>query len=405
MADVILLPILIPITAGLVILALPAKMRWVRETITIIATSLILFISLTFFKSEIVYIASWAFSGIEFALRLYRFSCLIITAAALFGFLTAIYSAAFLADKPYAKLFYAFLLFMIGFVSGAVLSDHLVTLLFFWEASLLALVGMIYVGKKDAFMTAIKAFIILGVSDLIMMVGIAIFWKLSGTLNISGARLQASGLGAASFVFLITGALAKSGAMPFHSWIPDARLHAPLTFMALVPAAFEKLLGIYFLTRVTMDMFRLEPGSCMSYALMTVGAITIILAVMMALIQKDYKRLLSYHAISQVGYMILGIGTLVPAGIVGGLFHMINNAMYKSCLFMTGGAVERQAGTTDLEKLGGLGARMPVTFACFIITALSISGVPPFNGFFSKEMIYEGALEKGWIFYASAAAG
>jgi NADH:ubiquinone oxidoreductase subunit 5 (subunit L)/multisubunit Na+/H+ antiporter MnhA subunit len=125
----------------------------------------------------------------------------------------------------------------------------------------------------------------------------------------------------------------------------------------------------------------------------------------MALIQKDYKRLLSYHAISQVGYMILGVGTLVPAGIVGGLFHMINNALYKCCLFLTGGSVEKQAGTTDLNKLGGLWKKMPITFACFTVAALSISGVPPFNGFFSKELIYDGALERGFIFYLAAIVG
>jgi NADH-quinone oxidoreductase subunit L len=138
---------------------------------------------------------------------------------------------------------------------------------------------------------------------------------------------------------------------------------------------------------------------------MIVGVVTIILAVLMALVQKNYKRLLSYHAISQVGYMILGIGTALPIGIIGGLFHMINHAMYKSCLFLTGGAVEKQAGTTDLEKLGGLARSMPVTVICFIVAAASISGVPPFNGFFSKEMVYDAALERGWVFYAVALLG
>jgi NADH:ubiquinone oxidoreductase subunit 5 (subunit L)/multisubunit Na+/H+ antiporter MnhA subunit len=138
---------------------------------------------------------------------------------------------------------------------------------------------------------------------------------------------------------------------------------------------------------------------------MIVGSVTILFAVMMALIQKDYKRLLAYHAISQVGYMILGIGTALPVGIVGGLFHMVNNAIYKCGLFMTAGAVEKQAGTSDLHKLGGLGKYMPVTFACFVITALSISGVPPFNGFFSKELVYDAALERGVVFYFMAVAG
>jgi len=139
--------------------------------------------------------------------------------------------------------------------------------------------------------------------------------------------------------------------------------------------------------------------------LMIIGALTIIFAVMMALVQKEYKRLLSYHAISQVGYMILGIGTCVPAGIIGGLFHMVNNALYKSCLFLTAGSVEKQTGKTDLADLGGLRLKMPVTCICFVVAALSISGVPPFNGFFSKELVYEGALERGKIFYFAAILG
>jgi NADH-quinone oxidoreductase subunit L len=139
--------------------------------------------------------------------------------------------------------------------------------------------------------------------------------------------------------------------------------------------------------------------------MMIIGAITIFLAVMMALVQSNYKKLLSYHAISQVGYMILGIGTALPIGIVGGLFHMINHAMYKSTLFLTGGSVEKQTGTTDLHELGGIGRKMPITFICFIIAAAAISGVPPFNGFFSKELVFDGALESGKIFYIVALAG
>jgi NADH-quinone oxidoreductase subunit L len=124
---------------------------------------------------------------------------------------------------------------------------------------------------------------------------------------------------------------------------------------------------------------------------------------MMALVQTDYKRLLSYHAVSQAGYMILGIGTLNPVGIAGGLFHMLNNSVYKSCLFMTAGSVERQTGTNDLSKLGGLFKVMPVTAVCFIVAAAAISGIAPLNGFFSKEMIYEGALNTGYTWFFIAA--
>jgi NADH-quinone oxidoreductase subunit L len=247
--------------------------------------------------------------------------------------------------------------------------------------------------------------VIVGLSDLAMMLGIGLAAHLAGTLTMSQLELPTTGLASLAFILMMIGAISKGGSMPFHSWIPDAAIAAPTPFMAFMPAALEKLLGIYLLGRISLQMFALRPESWLSTLLMIVGGLTILLAVMMALVQKDFKRLLSYHAISQVGYMILGLGTAVPIGIVGGLFHMVNNSLYKCCLFLTGGAVEKQTGTTDLAKLGGIRANMPVTFACFAISAVAISGVPPFNGFFSKELIYDGALERGAIFYLMAVVG
>ena len=301
--------------------------------------------------------------------------------------------------------FYSYLLISLGLVNGAVLADNLVVLLFFWEGLLLTLFGIIAIGRKDAWKTAVKALIIVGITDLCMMLGIALVYHIAGTLTISKLSIPLTGISSAAFILLMIGAISKAGAMPFHSWIPDAAIDAPLPFMAFLPASLEKLLGIYLLARISLNMFKLVPSHWLTLLLMIIGAVTILFAVMMALVQKDYKRLLSYHAISQVGYMVMGIGTGLPAGIVGGLFHMINHAMYKSCLFLTGGSVEKQAGTTDLEKLGGIGRLMPITFTCFIIAAAAISGVPPLNGFFSKELVYDGALERHWIFYAAALAG
>jgi formate hydrogenlyase subunit 3/multisubunit Na+/H+ antiporter MnhD subunit len=405
MNNIMLLPILIPATAAIAVFLTGDKGRRVKEAISLFAVLANLFVAVKLFGTNINYSIPWAGFGLEFVLRNYHFSSFIICALAVFGVLVTLYSTASLRDKSYAKLFYTYLLISIAFANGAVLADNFVLLLFFWEGLLLTLFGMIAIGNPNAYRTATKAFIIVGAGDLCLMAGMAIAGKLAGTLTISQISLPASGLGGLAFIFLMIGAISKAGSMPFHSWIPDAAIDAPLPFMAIIPGAFEKLLGIYLLTRISLDIFKPVAHSWASELLMIVGAITIIFAVMMALIQKDYKRLLSYHAISQVGYMVLGIGTFVPAGIIGGLFHMLNNAMYKSCLFLTGGSVEKQAGTTDLEKLGGLAWKMPVTFICFLIAALSISGVPPFNGFFSKELIYDGALERGWIFYAAAVIG
>ncbi len=403
--NMLLLPILLPLCAGILALLLGKKFRAITEAVALCAALVNLLAAIKLFNNDLSLTLPWAGLGLDFSLRLYNFSAFIILSIGVLGFLVMLYSILFMRGRPYLNQFYGYFLITISMACGAVLADNLVIMIFFLEGLLLTLFGMIAIGNKNAFKTATKAFIIVGSTDLCLMLGVGLTGYLAGTLTMSQINLPLGGLNSVAFILLVIGAISKSGSMPFHSWIPDAAIDAPLPFMALIPAAFEKLTGIYLLTRICMDMFRFNPGSWISVMIMAIGAITIILAVMMALIQKDYKKLLSYHAISQVGYMILGIGTAVPVGIVGGLFHMINNALYKCCLFLTGGAVEKQSGTANLEQLGGLGRKMPVTFACFVITAVSISGVPPFNGFFSKELVYDAALERGLIFYIAAVVG
>lgn len=403
--EFLLLPIIIPFLCAILVFIIPSRLRSLIIALSVATVIFELIAAVKLFAKNLDYALSWAGMGIEFVLKLYHFNSFINLAVAGFAFLIVVYSLVFMSRSQHFKQFFGCLFLILGFTVGAVLSDNLVAMLFFWEGSLLSVFGMIAAGNKNSFKTATKTFIICGITDLCMLLGIVLVGYLAGTLNISQISLGLGGLNSVAFIMLMIGAVSKAGSMPFHSWIPDAAIDAPLPFMSLVVGALEKLLGIYFLSRICLDMFELTPGSRVSVLLMSIGALTIILAVMMALIQKDYKKLLSYHAISQVGYMILGIGTAVPVGIVGGIFHMINHALYKSCLFLTGGSVEKQAGTTNLENLGGIAAKMPVTFACFIITALSISGVWPLNGFFSKELVYDGALERGLIFYIAAITG
>ena len=302
-------------------------------------------------------------------------------------------------DKPHAGLFYAFTLLSLSFVNGAVSSDSLIVMLFFWEGLMATLFGLIIIGNKNAYKTAVKFFILIGLSDLCLMFGIGLTGHITGTYLMSKMAIGLDHLASIAFLFLMIGAVSKAGSMPFHSWIPDAAVDADLPFMALIASVMEKLLGVYLLKKIAVDMFKFGPESWLSPVMMTLGLVTLILAIMMALIQKDFKRFLSYQSISGVGYIMLGIGTGLPVGIVGGIFHTINHALYKSCLFLTAGSVEKQTGTTDLNELGGLGKRMPVTFFCFMMAALAGAGVPPFNSFFSKELIYDGALERGKIFY------
>jgi len=397
--------ILIPLILGTLVFVLPKRLRSGCGAIALLASIADFLIAVFLFNKEAIYTIPWAGFGMDFSLRLNHFSGFIILAASFFSLLVVIYSLSFFKGKDNSNQFYMYLLVSLSFVNGAVLANNLIMLLFFWEGLLLTLFGMIAMGGRSAFKTATKAFVIIAISDLCMMAGIALTGYLAKTLVISEINLPLGALSSLAFILLAIGAVSKAGSMPFHSWIPDAAEDAPLPFMAILPASLEKLLGIYFLARICLEMFKLTPDSWLSVLLMIVGVVTIFLAVMMALVQKNYKKLLSYHAISQVGYMILGIGTAIPIGIVGGLFHMLNHALYKSCLFLTAGSVEKQTGTTELEKLGGLVKNMPLTFAAFTVAALSISGVPPFNGFFSKELVYHAARERGMVFYIIAVAG
>ncbi len=398
--------ICLPAILGLLALAMPASLRRHAAVLGVVGTLVNLGLTLSTFQTPDTVVAlPWLGQAFELSLRSYHTASFVTTAAAGFGLLVTLYSLSFMNEHRLSQVHYGLILISLGLVNGAVFANDLLLLLFFWEGLLGTMYGMIALGGERAAPTATKALIVAGVADLCMMFGIGLVWFVNKNLVMTEIHLPLTGPASAAFVFLMIGAISKGGSMPFHSWIPDAAVNAPLPFMAFLPASIEKLLGIYFLGRISLDLFQLTPDSWVSTMLMVIGSVTLLFAVLMALIQKDMKRLLSFHAISQVGYMILGIGTAVPVGIVGGLFHMINHAMYKSCLFLTSGAVERQAKTTDLALLGGLRRAMPITFACFLIAAASISGVPPFNGFFSKELVYDAALERGFIFYGVAIVG
>ncbi len=400
----LLLPIALPLLLALFSFALPGRVRLVRELVSVLGAGALVYMGFLFFRSgELLYSLPWVGPGMEFELRLYHFSQFIFLALTGFVFLITLYSTVKMAAHPRVREYYGYLFLTAAFSAGAVLANNFLPLVFFWEGLLLTLYALITLGGAQSHRTAVKSFIISGFCDFSMILGIAIIWHLTGTLRLSQVSLVPQGLAAVSFVLMMIGAIGKAGAMPFHTWIPDAAVDAPVTVMAYIPASLEKLLGIYLLARISLDFFKLEKNSALALTLMIIGALTIVLAVFMALVQKDFKRLLSYHAVSQVGYMILGIGTAVPIGIAGGIFHMINHAMYKCGLFLSAGSVELRAGTTELKKLGGLWRQMPLTALSFAICAAAISGVWPLNGFVSKEMVFHGSYETGYPIFTIAA--
>jgi NADH:ubiquinone oxidoreductase subunit 5 (subunit L)/multisubunit Na+/H+ antiporter MnhA subunit len=337
--------------------------------------------------------------------------------AGLFFLLVVIYSTRFMRGTRGLFRYYLYTFLTLVFTLGVIFANNLMLLLVFWGFLGLLLYLLVGFGRNDgAPSTARKALIIIGGTDLLLLFGIVILWAMtSGTqsglaglfsLKISSLTVPIAGRATVvAYLCFASAAFAKAGVLPFHTWVPDVAETAPTPVTAYLPAALDKLVGVYFLARVSSELFVLSPA--MNQVLMAVGSITIVGAVMMALIQHDLKRLLGYHAVSQVGYMVLGIGTGNPVGIAGGLFHMFNHTIYKSGLFFAAGAVEEKTESVNLNHLGGLARSMPLVFTAFLFGSFAISGVPPFNGFASKWMVYQGVLAAGggwlrivWLIFA-----
>ena len=326
-------------------------------------------------------------------LLLDNLSRFIVLAIILFGVLTIIYSLKFMRGKSGLLQYYIYIILTTLASIFTVLANNLILLVILWGFLGLTLYLLINMGEGQASATAKKTFIIVGGTDSLMILGIAIIWSLGRTFQMDAINITLnSPLAIFAYLCMALACFAKAGAMPLHSWIPDCAQDAPIPVTAFLPASLDKLLGIYLLARISLHLFVMN--NAMNIFLMVVGAFTIVAAVMMALIQHDLRRLLGYHAVSQVGYMVLGIGTGSLIGIAGGIFHMLNHAIYKSCLFLTAGDVQHRTNTADLEKLGGLARFMPITFIGCLIASLSISGIPPFNGFVSKWMVYQGLIQR-----------
>jgi len=322
---------------------------------------------------------------------------LVVIAGAAFALLIAVYSIRDLAGSRWEGTFYAYLVWSLGGACMVGYAGNLLVLLVGWEVVTLMLFLMVNQGSEGAAKGAMKAYGILGFADACLLLAVALLISLpGGTANLvfPSEPMSVAAMGATGYVIyvlLLIAALAKAGAVPLHTWIPDIAKSAPTPVMAFLPAALDKLLGIYLLAVLSLRMFR--PDWTLQVVMMLIGAVTILSAVLMAMVQHNLKRLLSFHAVSQVGYMVLGLGTGTAIGAVGGLFHMLNHAIYKSNLFLMSGTVSRAAGTDEIEEMGGLARVLPVTFVCGLVSAFAISGVPPFNGFASKWLIYQGALQ------------
>jgi len=196
----------------------------------------------------------------------------------------------------------------------------------------------------------------------------------------------------------VVGLFIKGGLIPFHGWLPDAYSSAPAAVSVLLAGIVTKTTGIYTLIRIVISIIGFNAS--LQTLLLFVGTASMLVGALAALGQSDFKRMLAYSSISQVGYMVLGLGTGTVLGIAGSVFHLFNHAIFKSLLFVNAATVEQQAGTRNMNRLGGLAEKMPVTGCTSVIGFLSTAGIPPLAGFWSKLFIIVALWQTGHIVYA-----
>ena len=314
-------------------------------------------------------------------------------------FVSCLYSFSYMAHDDNQPQYYTLFLMLAGGVMGLVLSGDLfnmfimIEILTFAAVALTAFRNQVYGALEAAF----KYLIVGCIGSTCILVGIIILYAQAHTLNFAQlSQLIPGNLNNATvlaFALLYIGFSTKAFIVPFHPLAADAHGAAPASISVLISGVLTKS-GIYGIIRITYFLFQTMGLGNIQFMLVFIGSMSMFVCVTMALAQHDFKRLLAFHSISQIGYVLAAVGLCTAFGISAGLYHAMNHTLFKGLLFLAAGAVLHETGTTDLDRLGGLSKKMPHTTVLFLIGAFSISGVPPFNGFASKWMIYQATYQK-----------
>ncbi|MBA7596239.1 NADH-quinone oxidoreductase subunit L [subsurface metagenome] len=324
--------------------------------------------------------------------------------------LVQVYSQGYMHGDPGYSRYFAFMSLFTAFMLGLVLADNLIILYVFWEG--VGLCSYLLIGfwfhRPAAARAATKAFIVTRIGDFGFLAAILFLYFKTGTFDIGELHhlALAGAIGGTVLTWaaigVFSGAIGKSAQFPLHTWLPDA-MEGPTPVSALIHAATMVAAGIYLVAR----MFPIFASSLTAVTTVAaIGGFTAIFAATMGLVMNDIKRVLAYSTISQLGYMMLGLGVVgigvandaislevgLGLGVAVGIFHLFNHAFFKSLLFLGAGSVNHATGTFDIREMGGLRKVMPWTYATFLIASLSIVGIWPLAGFWSKE----GILDHAW---------
>jgi len=346
-------------------------------------------------------------SFFAFSLAIDKLSLIMLFTIAIVAFVSLLIAKSTIAQERQKFPFFNLLLISIIGMNATVLSRDIFSLYVFMEITAVAVFVLMAI-EKDKFTIegTFKYLVLSMLASIFILSGTALLILTAGGTSFSEVRSAFSSghnaviLNLASGLFLC-GLFIKSGAVPFHGWVPDAYAHTQSAVSVLLAGIVTKVSGIYVLLRLFSSVFVLKAP--FQNVLMSVGVISIVFAALATFTQSGFKRLLSYSSISQVGYILLALGCATPLAFAGAVFHFFNHAIFKSLLFVNAASLKKELDSTEIPIIMGLGYRLPVTRATSLVGFLSTSGIPPFSGFWSKLIIIIALLASGRALYAAVA--
>ena len=316
------------------------------------------------------------------------------------AFAACLYSLDYITHDAHQVQYYTLLLMTSGGVLGMVLTGDIFNMYIMVEILTIGAVGLTaYRSKSEGALEAAFKYLAVGsIGSAFILTAIVMLYAEAHTLNLAQQAAHLPGmLGSRrkkiAFALLLGGFSTKAFIVPVHPLAADAHGAAPASVSLLISGVLTKS-GLYAIIRLCYFLFQVMDKGTMQFLLVFLGCVSMLVCVTMALAQHDFKRLLAFHSISQIGYVLTAVGLATALGLSAGLYHAMNHTIFKGLLFLAAGAVMHQTGTGDLDRLGGLAKKMPHTTVMFLIGAFSISGLPPFNGFASKWMIYQAIYQK-----------
>lgn len=326
------------------------------------------------------------------------------------GLAVTAYSASYInhqsLTEPWRNYYHMLTLIFIGGILGTVFSTNLAMIFLFLEISTIVtilLVSFERSGFGTAFEAGYKFYVLSGLGAMFTIISITLIYASTESLDLTSISGSLSGGVSEPLTLLNLGAICaivglglKAGIVPFHAWLPDAHAEAPTPISAILSGVVVKT-GAYALFLILFSIYGGISTDKITFILYVLASTSMLFGAFIALTQTDIKRLLAYSTISQMGYIILALSYGSSLGIEGGLFHILNHSAFKVTLFLCAGNLILRTGTRNIRNMGGLVKRMPLTAFSFIVASLAMAGLPPFNGFWSKLMIYYAGFEQNQI--------